>query len=207
MQHSSGKKKAGEPLPEDQSAVEKEKQPSNSEQAPTGQPDTFSINQALKKNKQPRQEQEEQQGEEDVKAEGTGKDRNADFSQEQVDQALNALAEEYREKPRLYNMLRSRKPEKLQDNAILIRLENPLQQEQINKIYNTVLIRLKDALQNDHITLKTEIARDQTSTNNKLYTDEDRYKYMEQKNKDLRQLRQDFDLDFDWCAGLNHLSW
>ena len=94
-------------------------------------------------------------------------------------------------------MLRSRKPEKQQDNTILIRLENNLQEQQINKIYNTILFGLKDALQNDYLSLKTEIDKDQTSANNKLYTDEDRYKYMEQKNKDLRQLRQDFDLDFD----------
>ena len=93
-------------------------------------------------------------------------------------------------------MLRSRKPEKKEDNTILIPLENHLQQEQLNKIYNTVLFHLKNSLQNDYIGLKTEIMKDQTS-NNKLYTDEDRYNYMEQKNEYLRRLRQDFDLDFD----------
>ena len=113
-----------------------------------------------------------------------------------MEEALKSLAEDYREKPRVYNMLRSRKPEKKEEGVILIPLENPLQERQINKIYNTVLIHLKNTLQNDHISLKTQIMKDQNS-NNKLYTDEDKYKFMEQKNQNLRQLRQDFDLDFD----------
>ncbi|HKL38339.1 MAG TPA: hypothetical protein VJ876_05535 [Bacteroidales bacterium] len=162
----------------------------------SGQPDTFSINQALKKGQQSRQVREEKTEEEEDAPKETGKDRAGDFTQEQVEEALSSLAEHYREKPRVYNMLRSRKPEKKEDNTILIPLENHLQQEQLNKIYNTVLFHLKNSLQNDYIGLNTKIMKDQTS-NNKLYTDEDRYNYMEQKNEYLRRLRQDFDLDFD----------
>lgn len=172
----------------------------NSVQGASGHSDTFSINQVLKNGQQNQQVREEPLEEEEQEQEqapkDTGKDRAKDFSQEQVEEALRSLAEHYREKPRVYNMLRSRKPEKKDEGVILIPLENHLQEQQISKIYNTALIHLKNSLQNDYISLKTELQKDQNS-NNKLYTDEDKYKYMEQKNQNLRQLRQDFDLDFD----------
>ncbi|MBS3808046.1 MAG: hypothetical protein KGY60_11125 [Bacteroidales bacterium] len=172
----------------------------NSVQGAPGHSDTFSINQVLKKGQQNPQVREqpleEEQEEQEQAPTDTGKDRAKDFSQEQVEEALKSLAERYREKPRIYNMLRSRKPEKKEEGVILIPLENHLQEQQISKIYNTALIHLKNSLQNDYISLKTELLKDQTS-NNKLYTDEDKYKHMEQKNQNLRQLRQDFDLDFD----------
>gem|GEM_PF-3520297 len=94
-------------------------------------------------------------------------------------------------------MLASRKPQKQPDDLIHIHLENQLQQQQINRIYNTLLYRLKEELQNDAITLQTEIAREQQAGDKKLYTAEDKYLYMEKKNQYLKQLKQDFDLDFD----------
>jgi DNA polymerase-3 subunit gamma/tau len=155
----------------------------------------------LKKGRQGKQDQEsnhdKQEEEEPEVSVDTGKDRRENFTTNQIYEALKELAEQYREKPRLYNMLRSREPEKKDEEVILIRLENPLQDQQIKKIYGTVLIHLKNYLQNDYITLKTEIVDDQSKDNNKLYTDEDKYQYMEKKNQDLRQLKQDFDLDFD----------
>ena len=164
-------------------------------------PETFSINQALKKGRQGRQDQQNNNGKQEEEEQevsvDTGKDRRENFTTEQIYEAFKELAEQYREKPRLYNMLRSREPEKQDDEVILVRLENPLQDQQIKKIYGTVLIHLKNYLQNDYITLNTEIVEEQSKGNNKLYTDEDKYQYMEKKNQNLRQLRQNFDLDFD----------
>ena len=94
-------------------------------------------------------------------------------------------------------MLLSRKPERQEDDSILFRLQNQLQQEQLTKIYNALLINLKQYLKNDRITIQMQLMDDTRNDSNKLYTDEDKFRFMEKKNKELTKLKQNFDLDFN----------
>jgi hypothetical protein len=72
-----------------------------------------------------------------------------------------------------------------------------LQQEQLTKIYNALLINLKQYLKNDGITIKMQLLDDPGQDSNKLYTDEDKFRFMEKKNHELTKLKQNFDLDFN----------
>ena len=174
------------------------KQAASSQNNIPDHPGTFSINQALKKGKEKSTAQPEEQGEaEEQPTTQTITGETRDFSQADLEEAWKSFAEQYREKPRLYNMLLSRKPERQEDESILFRLQNQLQQEQLTKIYNALLINLKQYLKNDRITIQMQLMDDTRNDTNKLYTDEDKFRFMEKKNKELTKLKQNFDLDFN----------
>jgi len=97
-------------------------------------------------------------------------------------------------------MLNSKTPELKDNYQIQILLENQLQKEIIEKIYNQLLFFLKKELQNDKITLETKIKEEGEDTSNekRLYTVEEKYQHLKQKNQLLDKLKQDLDLDFDY---------
>jgi len=97
-------------------------------------------------------------------------------------------------------MLNSKTPELKEDYQIQILLENQLQKEIIEKIYNQLLFYLRKELQNDKITLQTKIKEEGEDTSNekRLYTVEEKYQHLKQKNQLLDKLKQDLDLDFDY---------
>lgn len=97
-------------------------------------------------------------------------------------------------------MLNSKTPILQENYQILISLENQLQNEIIEKIYNQLLFFLRNELQNDKITLQTQIKEEDKATTNKkhLYTVEEKYQYLKQKNQLLDKLKNDLDLDFDY---------
>ena len=97
-------------------------------------------------------------------------------------------------------MLNSKTPELKEDYQIQILLENQLQKEIIEKTYNQLLFYLRKELQNDKITLQTKIKEEGEDTSNekRLYTVEEKYQHLKQKNQLLDKLKQDLDLDFDY---------
>lgn len=179
-----------------------EKQPS-SDSNQSKQPESFSINNALKKKKSNYNTYEESSREEKAEApspqpadeelrEGEG------LNQTELEKVWQEFAEGYKKKPRIYNMLLSRKPILDEDLKVKFYLENELQKAQLERIYNELLYNLKKQLDNDNIRIQAElIQEDKKNNSGKLYTDEEKYSYLEKKNKNLRKLRQDFDLDFD----------
>jgi DNA polymerase-3 subunit gamma/tau len=96
-------------------------------------------------------------------------------------------------------MLSARTPALKDDFKISLQLENPLQKETLSEILGELLTNLRNELNNGKITLETEIVEEKEDTqNNKLYTMEDKFNYLAQKNKTLQKLKKDFDLDFDY---------
>ena len=97
-------------------------------------------------------------------------------------------------------MLNSKTPELKENYQIQILLENQLQKEIIEKTYNQLLFYLRKELQNDKITLQTKIKEEgeDTSREKRLYTVEEKYQHLKQKNQLLDKLKQDLDLDFDY---------
>jgi chromosomal replication initiation ATPase DnaA len=97
-------------------------------------------------------------------------------------------------------MLISRTPKTSDNNQILISLENQLQKEILEKEYNKLLFFLRKELQNDKITLETQIKEkgEETVKDKRLYTVEEKYQHLKQKNQLLDKLKKDLDLDFDY---------
>jgi len=97
-------------------------------------------------------------------------------------------------------MLNSKTPDLKENYQIQILLENQLQKEIIEKIYNKLLFYLRKELENDKITLQTKIKEEGEDTSNekRLYTVEEKYQHLKQKNQLLDKLKQDLDLDFDY---------
>jgi len=122
------------------------------------------------------------------------------FTQQGLNEAWEKFAEEIKHKPRLYNMLLSRTPELSDNYQIVILLENQLQKENLEKEYNKLLFFLRKELQNDKITLDTQIKEkgEETVKDKRLYTMEEKYQHLKQKNQLLDKLKKDLDLDFDY---------
>jgi chromosomal replication initiation ATPase DnaA len=123
-----------------------------------------------------------------------------EFTQEELQEAWKKFAEEIKGKPRLYNMLLSRTPKISNNSQIVISLENQLQKEILEKEYNKLLFFLRKELQNDNISLETQIKEkgEETVKDKRLYTVEEKYQHLKQKNQLLDKLKKDLDLDFDY---------
>lgn len=173
---------------------------------PIDAPKSYSINSALKgkvNDAPPSKPKEEKEDTHATNTEGqtdpvSGKA--ADFSQQALQKAWEAFAEKIKDQTRLYNMILSKTPKLQSDYQILISLENPLQKEILEKVYNQILFFLRQELQNDKISLKTQMAKEEEKTVNdkRLYTVEEKFQHLKKKNELLDKLKRDLDLDFDY---------
>lgn len=102
-----------------------------------------------------------------------------------------------KDKPRLATTLRTQLPS-LEDNfRIVVKMENANQQEDFLRYLKLDIIGfLKNKLNNDKIVLDTILAEVDDS-DNKPYTDEEKFKFMSEKNSNLKTLKQQFGLDFE----------
>lgn len=179
----------------------KKKQPSE-DTYQSDQPESFSINSALKKKKVGYDNHEKNSRKEETAASSQPAKEEVNegepLNQEGLEKAWQEFADSYKEKPRVYNMLLSRKPVLDENSRVKFYLENDLQKAQLERIYNELLFHLKKQLGNNNLQIQAELVQEgKSNESKKLYTDEDKYSYLEKKNKNLRKLRQDFDLDFD----------
>ena len=102
-----------------------------------------------------------------------------------------------KDKPRLATTLRTQLPT-LEDNfRIIVKMENANQQEDFQRYLKfDILGFLKNKLNNDKIVIDTILAEVDDS-DNKPYTDEEKFKFMSEKNSNLKTLKQQFGLDFE----------
>lgn len=87
------------------------------------------------------------------------------------------------------------KPELDEKNRVILRVSNPLQEDDVNSVKGEVQNFLRKELNNVDIELKIEIMQQQTTK--KMYTDSDRFNYLCEKNPFLGVLKQKFSLDFE----------
>ena len=117
------------------------------------------------------------------------------FTQENLQEKWTKFANTIKQsEPRLYNTLTSQNPVMKNNFQIDFTINNQLQEEAIKQIKNKILFFLKDELKNHKIELNTVIA--QQESENKLYTDDDKFNYLNTKNPNLSKLKQQFNLDF-----------
>jgi len=118
-----------------------------------------------------------------------------DFSQEQLSEVWNAYVESIKiDKPRLYHMLKSGEPIKKSKGLIGFIVKNSLQKEAVEKIQAELLNAISKKLQVSNLELEIEIV--ELEQKMQLYTDNDKFRYLSEKNESLNKLKQQFGLDF-----------
>lgn len=203
--------KTGEEAESEKKTIRKEK-PQEKEKAennqPTGSSDvevphtrTFSINQALN-GKKSRSDDREKKPPKESKDDDSAEENYGDyeFSAEELISAWKDFTETVKDRPRLFHLFSSRTPEIKEKEVVLIHLDNPLQKDIIENILPQLLSSLRKKLNNSNISIETKVIHTETeeSDNGKLYTMEDKFNYLVQKNPALQKLKRNMDLDFDY---------
>lgn len=87
------------------------------------------------------------------------------------------------------------KPKIKGPNGVVLMVSNPLQEDDVIAVKNEIRNYLKKELNNSEIQIETEII--QIKTAKRMYTDNDRFIYLCEKNPALGLLKQKFSLDFE----------
>lgn len=163
-----------------------------------GKPKTFSsfsIKDKLNQNQNTSQTETEN-NEVENKDEVREEIHNQEFTEKDLIETWHKFSNKMGDKPRIFNTLTSKDP-KLEDNNIVsFIIDNNLQETKINEIRNELIGYLKAELKNNSLELKL-IINEIEEENNKLYTAEDKFNHMISKNKDLGNLKKEFNLDLD----------
>ena len=110
----------------------------------------------------------------------------------------NAFAEQLKkERPRMYNTLKSHLPEMKENFQVSVMFDNTTQKDEFEKeLRHDMLKFLKAKLKNSRITIELTVKPDD-GTKSTLYTAEEKFDHMNKKNPYLGKLKQEFNLDFE----------
>ena len=120
-----------------------------------------------------------------------------DFSREELMENWLRFAEMMRkEKPRMATTLKASNPVIKDDFVIEIEMSNKVQEDDFNLMIKADLANfLRQELKNDNLKIVTFVP--ETNKEKALYTDEDKYKYLTEKNPNINKLKQRLNLDFE----------
>ncbi|MCQ2311264.1 MAG: DNA polymerase III subunit gamma/tau [Paludibacteraceae bacterium] len=121
--------------------------------------------------------------------------RNTPFTSDLLNQAWAGLVKHFPNEGRLMVMLNDYKPVLAQDNAIVLTLTNPWQQEEINKHSKRIIALLRDALHNDHITMQVNV--EEYHKEQQAYTSQEKYKLLISQNPALQQIKDALNLQLE----------
>jgi DNA polymerase-3 subunit gamma/tau len=99
------------------------------------------------------------------------------------------------DQPRLYNTLITQLPELTEDSRILLHLNNPLQEKAIRSIQFELNTYLQKRTGKSDLKIETEVP--DLPPERKLYTQQEKYNHLQQKNPNLDLFRQSLDLDLE----------
>jgi len=131
-------------------------------------------------------------------AEKTRKEKQIEnFSKEELMEKWLRFAEMmHKEKPRMATTLKASNPVIKDDFSIEIEMSNKVQEDDFNHMIKTDLANfLRHELKNDNLKIVTFVP--ETNKEKSLYTDEDKYKYLSEKNPNINKLKQRLNLDFE----------
>jgi len=118
------------------------------------------------------------------------------FNQENLNSAWKILAEKLKASfPQLQNLIVSTSPVLKENFVIEIALSGDFQKNSIEKNRDRILKILVEELSNTKISFSYKIT--QAARSKRVYSTEDKYKYLLQKNAKLDDLRKKFNLDLD----------
>lgn len=120
------------------------------------------------------------------------------FSKEDLLKSWDVFVEQIKEdKPRIYSTLKEKDLSITKEFLIEIEFDNLDQLENFNhQIKQQLINHLRSDLSNSSIDIITRL-KDRDDTGRRLYTVEERFKYLAEKNPSLVKLKQKFNLDFD----------
>jgi hypothetical protein len=100
------------------------------------------------------------------------------------------------DRPRYSSLMSNYQPILAENFTIIVELESQLQLDMFNEFKNELLLFLRKKLDNKTITLslKTHIVEE---TKGKIYTVEDKFKYLSQLNPSIINLKKQLNLDFE----------
>jgi DNA polymerase-3 subunit gamma/tau len=118
------------------------------------------------------------------------------ISQEALNQAWQTFAtENIPDKVHIKHYMINRMPIFVKEDTIRIMFDQPLQKKSFAEVQELLKTYLATQLHNDFITFEVEF--DETEQNNALYTPQDRYAWLAEKNSALGYLRKEFKLEID----------
>ncbi len=118
------------------------------------------------------------------------------FTQEALETAWLESATSLDELPVIKAIVQQVKPVREDDSLVRVTVENELQEEYLNSVRDRVIPFLRQALHNDSIKLRTVI--EEGAVNARLvYTPDERYAFLLEKNPYLDDFRREFQLDIE----------
>ena len=99
------------------------------------------------------------------------------------------------EMPNFYASFTQHKPELKENYVVQLKIENIVQQKELNDERYKILSYLRNKLKNDSIDLVTYFPK-MDDSQRKPYTNNEKYKRMQEINPNIEKLRQTLDLDF-----------
>lgn len=115
------------------------------------------------------------------------------FTNEQLAVKWLEFVDQLTDRPILKSTL-SIVPEKAEGNQILLKIGNSVQEEEVKLVKYELISWLRKELQNSEIELVTRIEKQESTRI--FYSDSEKMQLMMQKNPELYQLKQKFNLDF-----------
>ncbi len=99
--------------------------------------------------------------------------------------------------PRMHQVLLTHLPQKINETAISIKLENASQHKDfMEKIHSRLSSFLKTELELNQLEIYVEVA-EEIIPQNLIYTNSDKYNFLAEQNELVHKLRKTFNLDFD----------
>jgi len=122
---------------------------------------------------------------------------NRPFSLERLQQHWNLFTKMKEEQGRQGEVVILDRPiELLEENTILLKLDNNVQIHQLNGMRQELLNFLRESLQNQEVQLQAEVVVQENKR--VIYTSQDKFRHLAEKNPALAELRNTLGLDVDY---------
>ena len=115
------------------------------------------------------------------------------FTAEELAVKWNEFMEQIADRPNLRSTL-STVPELMEGNRLLLKIGNSVQEEDVRQIKPELILWLRKELRNSGIELTTRLERIETERTH--FNDSEKLQILVQKNPNLNELKQIFNLDF-----------
>jgi DNA polymerase-3 subunit gamma/tau len=125
-------------------------------------------------------------------------ERNTAFTDGQLHEYWLDFAESIsKNKPRMYSFLKNHLPELQDQFQIIVNFNNSAQMDEfVTEIKKELTDYLAQALDNNVFSIIPRLP-EKSDAGKKLYTQEDKYEYLRQKNPAIEKMKKDFNLDFE----------
>ena len=130
-------------------------------------------------------------------AEAVSEEKSNEFSQEDLQSAWKNFGKEQTNLADTNRLILNREIRKGENHEVILHLTSSLEVSFLEKVETELVQFLRFKLRNDHITLKSEILKDDDDSK-KLYTSRDIFDYMLKQNANLKDLKDRLGLDFDY---------